>query len=457
MKLLLVNCGGPVDAQRVHGPQIRRGRPRARARGRGLRRAASGAARAAVHHRPRRRRPRPVRRPGAERTFPTCRTLRACSTACPASGGWWSICGAASTTRSGWSTTSIIWRSSTATRAGSGRRPAGDLRHDPAADARAAPPGSRLIPVPRLRSRLGGKAVQDGARSRGCVGRPAEKPYGVMYVGSNWQRWEQVRRFLESYGPVRGEIGPGLPRRLGLERAAGLGRANGNHGHRYRSRFPCRAGCRDCATASASTRWSACSGRPGSPRCFIARCSGISGFVTNRTFETFYADTLPVLMLPRDFVAAIYGEAALALVPGESVAAHLEDALRQPEVILGCGAADAGASRRHHSYAQRFQELGALAEVRARPERRGEHPVRDEAPRQRRQHACGRELHAGRADARPLCRYLRHAHMVCARAAILDGYPKIRPGRLSVRVGAVPHQAAARSDHARPGSRGSIG
>ena len=26
------------------------------------------------------------------------------------------------------------------------------------------------------------------------------------------------------------------------------------------------------------------------------------GFVTNRTFETFYADTLPVLMLPRDFV-----------------------------------------------------------------------------------------------------------------------------------------------------------
>ncbi len=28
------------------------------------------------------------------------------------------------------------------------------------------------------------------------------------------------------------------------------------------------------------------------------------GFVTNRTFETFYADTLPVLMLPRDFVKA---------------------------------------------------------------------------------------------------------------------------------------------------------
>ena len=36
---------------------------------------------------------------------------------------------------------------------------------------------------------------------------PPEKPYGVMYVGSNWQRWEQVRRFLEGYGPVRDEVG----------------------------------------------------------------------------------------------------------------------------------------------------------------------------------------------------------------------------------------------------------
>ena len=49
------------------------------------------------------------------------------------------------------------------------------------------------------------------------------------------------------------------------------------------------------------------------------------GLVTIRTFETFYADTLPVLMLPRDLVAAIYGDAALTLVPGEIVAAHLTD------------------------------------------------------------------------------------------------------------------------------------
>ncbi|HWE19964.1 MAG TPA: hypothetical protein VG758_22745, partial [Hyphomicrobiaceae bacterium] len=37
--------------------------------------------------------------------------------------------------------------------------------------------------------------------------REAEKPYGVMYVGNNWQRWEQVRRFLEQYAPARSEVG----------------------------------------------------------------------------------------------------------------------------------------------------------------------------------------------------------------------------------------------------------
>lgn len=55
------------------------------------------------------------------------------------------------------------------------------------------------------------------------------------------------------------------------------------------------------------------------------------GLVTVRTFETFYADALPVLMPPRDLVAAIYGESALKLVPGESLAEHLTTALERPE------------------------------------------------------------------------------------------------------------------------------
>jgi len=45
------------------------------------------------------------------------------------------------------------------------------------------------------------------AEEAAAAWRAAEKPYGAMYVGSNWQRWEQVRQFLEGYGRVREHVG----------------------------------------------------------------------------------------------------------------------------------------------------------------------------------------------------------------------------------------------------------
>jgi hypothetical protein len=86
------------------------------------------------------------------------------------------------------------------------------------------------------------------------------------------------------------------------------------------------------------------------------------GYVTVRTFETFEADALPVLMLPRGFVEAIYGPAALALVPGDDVAVHLKDALRRPERYWQAVLDTRAHLARHHSFARRFEELGALVE-----------------------------------------------------------------------------------------------
>ena len=56
-----------------------------------------------------------VRRSRCRPISRTCRTWPACSTAFRARSGWWSTSGAGSTTRSGWITTSITWRSWTAT------------------------------------------------------------------------------------------------------------------------------------------------------------------------------------------------------------------------------------------------------------------------------------------------------------------------------------------------------
>jgi hypothetical protein len=84
------------------------------------------------------------------------------------------------------------------------------------------------------------------------------------------------------------------------------------------------------------------------------------GYATVRTFETFEADALPILMLPRDYVEATYGRAALALVPGDDVGAHMRDALRRPEPCWQAVLDTRAHLARHHSFAQRFQELAAL-------------------------------------------------------------------------------------------------
>ena len=203
------------------------------------------------------------------------------------------------------------------------------------------------------------------AKEAAAAWRAADKPYGVLYVGSNWQRWDQVRRFLESYGPARGDVGraclvgwdwdkrpdwavqkgimgvdtdPALLAELGVEV---------RHGVRF-----------DEVTALlGKARFAPVFHRP------LFRQLG---YVTNRTFETFYADTLPVLMLPREFVSAIYGPAALALVPGDDVAAHLKDALKRPEKYWDAVLQTRAHLARHHSYAQRFQQLAALMDGRAR-------------------------------------------------------------------------------------------
>jgi hypothetical protein len=203
------------------------------------------------------------------------------------------------------------------------------------------------------------ETVREAAVAWSAAG-AAEKPYGVMYVGSNWQRWAQVRRFLEHYRSVRVEIG----------QACLVGWDWGQ-----RPDWAVQMGIMGIDTDPAllaelevevrnGVRFDEVTGLLGQARfapVFHRPLFRRLGFVTNRTFETFYADTLPVLMLPREFVTAVYGPAALALVPGEDVAAHLRDALRNPEIYWDAVLLTRAHLALRHSYAQRFHELGNLA------------------------------------------------------------------------------------------------
>jgi hypothetical protein len=197
------------------------------------------------------------------------------------------------------------------------------------------------------------------AKDAAAAWRAAEKPFGIMYVGNNWQRWEQVRRFLERSHPVREEIGPAAL--IGWDWSA-------------RPDWAVKTGIAGVDTDPAlldelavtvrdGVRFDEVTGFLGKARfapVFHRPLFQRLGFVTNRTFETFSADTLPLLMLPREFVASIYGSAALTLMPGDDLAAHLRDALRHPEPYWEAVLQTRAHLARHHSFARRFQELGEI-------------------------------------------------------------------------------------------------
>lgn len=202
------------------------------------------------------------------------------------------------------------------------------------------------------------KVAASYGTARDAAERWRKKPYGLMYVGSNWQRWDQVRPFLAAYGAVQEEIGPaclvGWDWGQRPEWAIHKGIAGIDTDPAFLSGLgiEIRNGVRfdEIIPLLGQARFTPVFHRP------LFRHFG---YVTSRTFETFQGDTIPILMLPRDFVSAIYGPAALALVPGEDVAAHLSDAMRRPEIYWNAVLATRAYLAQHHSYAARLNELAA--------------------------------------------------------------------------------------------------
>jgi hypothetical protein len=190
------------------------------------------------------------------------------------------------------------------------------------------------------------------------------RPYGAMYVGSNWQRWDQVRQFLESYGIARGKIGQvclvGWDWAVRPEWAVrqGILGNNTDPGLLANLDVEVRDGVRFDEVVSLL-------GNAYFAPVFHRPLFQHLGFVTNRTFETFYADSLPILMLPRDFVEAVYGESALRLVPGDDLLVHLMDAWNNPEIYWDAVLRTRAYLAKYHSYEHRIREIVNLGNVSA--------------------------------------------------------------------------------------------
>jgi hypothetical protein len=187
----------------------------------------------------------------------------------------------------------------------------------------------------------------------------AGKPYGMIYLGNNWQRWTQTRRLMDGLQPLRGELGP--------MRLAGWGWDK-------RPDWAVELGLQGVDTDPAFLERLGVETKEGVPfDGFIEYVSQARfcpvmqrplfnhlGLVTNRTFETFCADTMPLLMLPESLVEAIHGPAARLLAPGEDVTGRVKDMLRRPEVYWDAVLKTRAHLAERHSFRRRFQELLAI-------------------------------------------------------------------------------------------------
>jgi glycosyltransferase involved in cell wall biosynthesis len=188
------------------------------------------------------------------------------------------------------------------------------------------------------------------------------KPYGIVYVGGNWFRWQALKRVLEAVEPIRAAVGQMM--------IAGDG---------WQEMPPwLDQPLRDDAyfTDPDYLRGLGIELRPPVPLEEVVSTMSLGvlnpvlvrpifnylRIVTPRLFETAAANTIPLFNLDAEYVAEIYGPDAVELVFGEDGSEQIADILRRPshyaEIVREM--------RRHlaerHSYTARVQELVDICE-----------------------------------------------------------------------------------------------
>jgi len=185
------------------------------------------------------------------------------------------------------------------------------------------------------------------------------KSYGVAYVGNNWQRWTQMRPFLEAIEPLKKDLGAICIAGWDWDKRPDWAIQLGVHGADVDPVLLQRMGVEVNKAIPFNEVIKFLGGARFTP-IFHRPLFTHLGLVTNRTFETFCADTLPLLMLPESQVEAIYGSDASVLVPGDDIAGHITDMMCRPDVYWNAVLKTRAHLAQRHSYHQRFRELLAI-------------------------------------------------------------------------------------------------
>jgi hypothetical protein len=186
------------------------------------------------------------------------------------------------------------------------------------------------------------------------------KRFDLLCVGHNWWRWRQISTaLLPALEPIRariGEIGfigswwdaaPVGATELGVQSAFGT---DPDWLRRLRIQAEPAVPYTEVVRVMSTGRVNLMTQRP-----LFAHL----GLLTSKYFEIFAADTIPLVMIPPDDAAAVYGPAGRELALHEGVGAKLLDVLGRPGKYREVVDEVRRHLEAHHSYRNRVQELVA--------------------------------------------------------------------------------------------------
>jgi hypothetical protein len=182
------------------------------------------------------------------------------------------------------------------------------------------------------------------------------RPYGVVYVGNNWQRWSQVQPLLKSIASDRESIGPicfvgwDWNERPDWAIELGIRGADVDPALMEQLEVEIRPAIPFDEVSQFASRGRFC---PIIHRPLFRELQ----FVTNRTFETFCADTVPLILIDPEMAVRVYGPSAEQLIPEDDVVTHMKRVLADPEPAWEAVHRIRLHLAKHHSYKNRFEEL----------------------------------------------------------------------------------------------------
>jgi hypothetical protein len=188
-----------------------------------------------------------------------------------------------------------------------------------------------------------------------------DKPYGFGYIGNNWQRWAQMRALVEAVEPMKADLGKMRVAGWDWEKTPqwimDLGVPGITVERELLERVPVEAWgplpYHDLIAYMSEHRFTPVVQRP---------LFNELGLVTNRVFETFMADTVPIVTLPEGLAVSVYGEGVRPLLAGDDPARVVRDGLAHPEQAFEAVSKVRAHLAAEHSMKRRFEELTKILE-----------------------------------------------------------------------------------------------